>query len=160
MTLRLVLPDPESTEELARQIVAALPEVPKGWLIQLEGERGSGKSTLARAMLRHYGHAGSVPSPTYTLVEPYSFPGFIAYHFDLYRIADGGELEFLGWSVLDNGLRLVDWPERVPDLYAGSDVLIALSYAEQGRVAELSAESERGAELLRSLAGLSVSYQP
>jgi len=160
VTIRLVLPDPGATEELARQIVAALPEVPNGWLILLEGELGSGKSTLARAMLRDFGHAGPVPSPTYTLVEPYSFRGFSVYHIDLYRIVDGGELEFLGWSDLDNGLRLVEWPERVPDLYAASDLLISLSYAEQGRVAELSAQNKRGAELLRSLPGLSVSYRP
>lgn len=155
-----MLPDPEATEDLARQIVAALPAVPHGWLILLEGELGSGKSTLVRAMLRDFGHSGPVPSPTYTLVEPYSFQDFRAYHIDLYRIADGGELEFLGWSDLDNGLRLVEWPERVPDLYAASDVLISLGYAEQGRVAELSAQSKRGAELLQSLPETSLSYQP
>ncbi|MGI9205520.1 MAG: tRNA (adenosine(37)-N6)-threonylcarbamoyltransferase complex ATPase subunit type 1 TsaE, partial [Woeseiaceae bacterium] len=56
MTLTVTLPDSESTEALARQIVAALPEKPAGWLILLEGELGSGKSTLARALLRDYGH--------------------------------------------------------------------------------------------------------
>ena len=160
MTVRLALPDPESTDTLAHQVVAALPEAPNGWLILLEGELGSGKSTLARAMLRDYGHEGPVPSPTYTLVEPYSFQDFNAYHIDLYRIADTSELEFLGWSDLDEGLRLVEWPERAPGLYAAADVLISLSYAGQGRVAELSAQSTRGAELLRSLPDLSVSYQP
>ena len=160
MTFAVSLPDPEATETLARQVAAALPEIPAGWLILLEGELGSGKSTFARALLRAYGHEGPVPSPTYTLVEPYSLPGFDAYHIDLYRIADDGELEFLGWSDLDNGLRLVEWPARVPHLYAGSDLLVSLSYAAEGRLAELSASSERGAELIRNLPDYSTSYQP
>lgn len=160
MTFAVSLPDPEATASLARQVVAALPEIPAGWLILLEGELGSGKSTFARALLRAYGHEGAVPSPTYTLVEPYSLPGFDVYHIDLYRIADDGELEFLGWSDLDNGLRLVEWPARVPDLYAGSDLLVSLSYAEEGRLAELSASSERGEELIRNLPDYSTSYQP
>lgn len=160
MTVRLALPDPESTEALAHQVVKALPEAPNGWLILLEGELGSGKSTLARAMLRDYGYEGPVPSPTYTLIEPYSFQEFNAYHIDLYRIADASELEFLGWSDLDGGLRLVEWPERAPGLYAAADLLISLSYADQGRAAELSAQSERGRELIRSLPGFSTSYQP
>jgi len=160
VTVKVTLPDQESTELLARQVVAALPDIPAGWLILLEGELGSGKSTFARAMLRDYGHQGPVPSPTYTLVEPYSLPGFDAYHIDLYRIADGGELEFLGWSDLENGLRLVEWPARVPHLYAGSDLLITLKHADRGRLAELSAQSERGQELIRNLPGLSTSYRP
>ncbi len=160
MTVKVTLPDQESTELLARQIVAALPDLPAGWLVLLEGELGSGKSTFARAVLREYGYPGPVPSPTYTLVEPYSLPGFDAYHIDLYRIADGGELEFLGWSDLENGLRLVEWPARVPQLYAGSDLLLTLKYADQGRLAELSAQSERGEELIRNLPGLSTSYRP
>ena len=160
MTVKVTLPDQESTELLARQIVAALPDLPAGWLVLLEGELGSGKSTFARAVLREYGYPGPVPSPTYTLVEPYSLPGFDAYHIDLYRIADGGELEFLGWSDLENGLRLVEWPARVPHLYAGSDLLITLKHADRGRLAELSAQSERGQELIRNLPGLSTSYRP
>lgn len=157
MTFRLALPDPESTEALAHQLVEALPAVPKGWLILLEGELGSGKSTFARAMLRDYGHEGPVPSPTFTLVEPYNFPDFNAYHIDLYRVADGGELEFLGWSDLDGGLRLIEWPERAPGLYGLSDLLISLSYNGQGRAAELSGQSERGVELIRRLSGFSTS---
>ena len=52
-------------------------------------------STLARAMLRAYGHEGAVPSPTYTLVEPYSISGKNIYHVDLYRVSDEEELRYL-----------------------------------------------------------------
>ncbi len=110
----LFLPDLEATERFAARLVAVLPTRLEGWTILLQGELGSGKSSLARAMLHSMGHSGAVPSPTYTLVEPYKLPQVTLYHIDLYRIADQEELEFLGWSDLDDGLRLVEWPERVP----------------------------------------------
>lgn len=141
----LSLPDPESTGSLARQLVNALPANPRGWVILLQGELGSGKSTLARAMLRSLGHEGSVPSPTYTLVEPYEFPGFSVYHIDLYRISDPEELEFLGWSDLSEGLRLIEWPERIPGLNELGDIVVRLSYEGSGRAAELAGLSDRGA---------------
>jgi tRNA threonylcarbamoyladenosine biosynthesis protein TsaE len=145
------LADQDATGQLARQLAKALPEIPCGWVILLQGELGSGKSTLARAMLRSMGHSGSVPSPTYTLVEPYEFPKYCVYHIDLYRIADPDELEFLGWSDLADGLRLVEWPERIPDLQAVADVLIELGYEGSGRVAELTGLSERGARLVKAV---------
>ena len=144
----LSLPDPESTGDLARQLVNALPANPRGWVILLQGELGSGKSTLARAMLRSLGHEGSVPSPTYTLVEPYEFPEFSVYHIDLYRIADSEELDYLGWSDLEDGLRIIEWPERVPGLLEQADVLIQLRYDGAGRAAELTAMTDRGEQFL------------
>ena len=80
------LPDAAATEALGGALAQALPADSRGFCILLQGELGSGKSTLARAMLRGLGHDGAVPSPTYTLVEPYSFRDYIAYHIDLYRI--------------------------------------------------------------------------
>ena len=80
MIFETTLPDEMATVELAGQLVAALPEPPGNWLIALQGELGAGKSTFARAMLRRYGHDGPVPSPTYTLVEPYEFHDFFIYH--------------------------------------------------------------------------------
>lgn len=152
LTRAIALPGPESTRELAEKLVRALPPDPGGWSVLLSGELGSGKSTLARAMLRFFGHSGPVPSPTYTLVEPYEFSGFTVYHIDLYRICAEDELEFLGWSDLADGLRLVEWPDRVPTLQAQGDVAITLSYAGSGRSAELTGLSGRGAALVAALA--------
>ena len=152
MSRFLDLPEPSATEDLAAAIARALPERPQGWMILLQGELGSGKSTLARAMLRELGHKGAVPSPTYTLVEPYRLPESVVYHIDLYRISDAEELEFLGWSDLEDGLRIVEWPERVPELLARGDLLVRLEYAGNGRRAELLGLSARGDELLARVA--------
>jgi len=149
MTLHLV--DAEATAALAGQLNAVLPADTAGWTVLLEGELGAGKSTFARALIKAMGHNGTVPSPTYTLVEPYQLPGRIVYHVDLYRIADEEELRYLGWTELEDGFRLVEWPDRAPGLMAAADLRLELSYAESGRDARLEGLSERGKALIRQI---------
>jgi tRNA threonylcarbamoyladenosine biosynthesis protein TsaE len=144
----LELPHAPATEALGRRLASRLPLDTRGWMILLQGELGSGKSTLARAMLRGLGHEDAVPSPTYTLVEPYEIGGRVVYHVDLYRLSDDRELAFLGWDDLDDGLMLVEWPERVISLAGRADLRVTLRYSGSGRVAELEALSARGAALL------------
>jgi len=151
LTRVLPLADAAATARLGVRLAAALPANYAGWLILLQGDLGAGKSTLARALLHALGHEGAVPSPTYTLVEPYELPRGTVYHVDLYRVASTAELEFLGWSELREGLVLVEWPERVPALDAGADLRICLDYDGDGRQARLAALSTRGAACLEAL---------
>jgi tRNA threonylcarbamoyladenosine biosynthesis protein TsaE len=116
-------------------------------MILLKGELGAGKSTLARSLLRSLGFDGTVPSPTYTLVEPYEIGERLVYHIDLYRISGEGELPYLGWTDLRQGLMLVEWPERVPALAAQADLQIELEFDGNGRRAEVLALSDRAAGL-------------
>jgi len=148
----LNLPDPEATASLATALTGALPTDAGGWTILLQGELGAGKSTFARAMLRSLGHEGLVPSPTYTLVEPYTLAAYSVYHIDLYRITCADELEFLGWSDLQDGLKLVEWPERAPRLLKLADIQIELRYEDEGRAADLKGLSERGSKVLAGVA--------
>lgn len=145
------LGDTAATEKLGEDLAASLPKDPSGWMILLQGELGAGKSTLAQSMIHALGHEGSVPSPTYTLVEPYQIGDKTVYHVDLYRIEDVSELEFLGWSDLRDGLLLIEWPERVEGLTGQGDVLISLRYQGEGRNAEISGISERGREMLQAV---------
>jgi len=149
--MKLFLGDAEATAALAERLNDVLPVDTAGWTLLLEGELGAGKSTFARALIHAMGHRGAVPSPTYTLVEPYELPGRTVYHVDLYRVSDEEELRYLGWAEIDDGMRLVEWPERAPELLASADLQLELSYAESGRNAEFSGLSARGAELLRQL---------
>lgn len=151
MKMTVSMSDAAMTDLLAQQLVSALPADASGWIILLQGELGSGKSTIARAMLRALGYSGSVPSPTYTLVEPYALDAYPVYHIDLYRIVTSDELDFLGWSDLEDGLRLIEWPERVPSLAEIADVSIKLSFAGDGRAAALGAHTERGQAMLARL---------
>lgn len=151
LILKRELPDPTATERFAQQLAAALPQDAAGWMILLQGELGAGKSSVARAMLHALGHTGTVPSPTYTLVEPYKLARYSVYHIDLYRISTSDELEFLGWSDLHDGLMLVEWPERVTGLAQDADIRVALSYAGDGREVELFALSDRGQAILSAI---------
>ena len=149
--IELDLPEVESSVRLGKAIAGSLPADAGGWMLLLRGELGAGKSTVARSILSALGHAGPVPSPTYTLVEPYEVPGFTVYHIDLYRISDAAELQYLGFDELDTGLRLVEWPERAPALEDAADLDVALRYAGLARRAEIRALSGRAAAVLSSL---------
>ena len=101
--MSVFLPDEGATEALAERLAAALPGQTAGLTLLLRGDLGAGKSTFARALIRSLGHSGPVPSPTYTLVEPYDLPGGMVYHVDLYRVSSEDELRYLGWTELDEG---------------------------------------------------------
>jgi tRNA threonylcarbamoyladenosine biosynthesis protein TsaE len=142
--VNLYLADPAATDAFARQILSFLPADTSGWTVLLEGELGAGKSTFARALIIAMGHTGPVPSPTYTLVEPYQLSDRTIYHIDLYRISSGEELRYLGWAEFDDGLRLVEWPDRLPGLAEQADLRITLTYEGEGRRADIEGLSERG----------------
>ena len=144
--MSLFLPDEGATEALARQLARALPPRTAGLTLLLQGDLGAGKSTFARALIRSLGHSGAVPSPTYTLVEPYDLPGGTVYHVDLYRVSDEEELRYLGWTELDEGFRIVEWPDRAPGIRAGADISVEFDYEAPGRrvrIEGLSPEGER-----------------
>ena len=146
--MKAALPDEGATEALARRLAAALPERTAGLTLLLQGDLGAGKSTFARALIRSLGHSGAVPSPTYTLVEPYDLPGGMVYHVDLYRVSSEEELRYLGWTELDEGFRIVEWPERAPGIAARADIRVELGYDDPGRCAGIEALSPDGEAIL------------
>ena len=141
--MRRHLPNEAATIAFGQEVLEALPEDLAGWTLLLSGELGAGKSTFARALIRAAGHTGAVPSPTYTLVEPYSLPRGNIYHVDLYRVSDEEELRYLGWNELDNGCRIVEWPDRAPGLVEQADLSIVFTYAGDGREVEVRALTDR-----------------
>ncbi|HJR72063.1 MAG TPA: tRNA (adenosine(37)-N6)-threonylcarbamoyltransferase complex ATPase subunit type 1 TsaE [Luteimonas sp.] len=148
--MRLFLADAEATEMLGRALAATRPG---DAVVHLHGDLGAGKSTLARAMLRGLGVEGAIRSPTYTLVERYPLAdGREALHLDLYRIADAGELEFLGLDGADIGLWLIEWPERGVGALPQADLRVDLEVAQTGRNVSLVAETEIGGRWLEGLA--------
>lgn len=136
------LPDPDATVRLGALLAATRP--PHA-VVYLRGDLGAGKSSLARALLRALGVEGTIRSPTYTLVERYPLPtGGEAWHLDLYRIADAGELDYLGLDSDEVALWLVEWPDRGAGALPSPDLVIRLEVDGDGRQAELVASSPVG----------------
>ena len=147
---RWSLPDEAATARLGVRLASVLEE---GIVLYLHGPLGAGKTSFARALLGASGVGERIKSPTYSLVEGYAAGTRPAWHLDLYRIADPGELEWLGLDALSDpaALVLVEWPERGRGALPPADLELHLAYADGGRDARLQAVTPRGARLLQRL---------
>ena len=127
--------------------------------VYLLGDLGVGKTTLSRGLIRAAGYNGAVKSPTYTLVEPYDLASGLIYHFDLYRLSDPFELEFLGVEhYFDDGLLcLIEWPSKGVGFIPPADIAITLAEGDQQAIGQhqyerrmltMAAESELGIAVL------------
>ena len=139
--MKAILANEQETLALGAKLANELPE--KG-IVFLHGTLGAGKTTLVRGILMQLGHIGSTKSPTYTIVEPYSIRSYNGnsrkvYHFDLYRLSDAEELEYMGIrDYLDeNALCFIEWPENGEGFLPKADFEVKLSYFGEERKVEL-----------------------
>jgi len=104
-------------------------------VIWLQGDLGAGKTAFARSLIHALGYKGRVKSPTYGLLEQYQIGSMQVLHMDLYRIADPGELEFLGLPDLldEQTILLIEWPDKGGQWLPKPDFIFEFSYASTGR---------------------------
>lgn len=123
----MILDDEAATARLGARLAS---RVRPGDVITLSGPLGVGKTALARGFLAALGHEDEVPSPSFSIVQPYEDLDPPVWHVDLYRIEDPSELEELGLDAAAHAVLLVEWPERAgawPDALA-----LSLDFGQDG----------------------------
>ncbi len=148
---QLTIANEEQTARFATDVAALCQQ---GGILYLQGDLGAGKTTFTRYLLRALGHQGNVKSPTYTLVESYNLPFLQAFHFDLYRLHDPEELEFMGIRdyFAPEHLCIVEWPNRGAPLLPPADLMVELRrVSDEERIALLTAGTAKGQRWLQVL---------
>ena len=137
----------------ADSMASVVRQVPEVHQIHLVGDLGAGKTTFSRGFIQGFGYQGRVKSPTYTLVEPYDVGSLTIFHFDLYRLADPEELEFIGIRDYSAGhsLSLIEWPAKGASLLPPFDIQITIEFTEQGRSIVVKGGNAAGNRLIRLL---------
>ena len=148
----IALPDVQYSEALAVRLAACLAAP---LVLTFSGEIGAGKTTFIRAMLRALGVKSAIKSPTFSLLESYQCQHLQVHHFDLYRIHDETELEYIGFRdyFLADAICCIEWPERASHSLDFVDVNFAFTIDGSGRLLTLSATSAPGELILSYLTG-------
>ena len=144
------------TEQVSRDIAARMATCLVAPLVlTFSGEIGSGKTTMIRALLRSLGVSSAIKSPTFSILESYQTPKCLIHHFDLYRINDENELDYIGFRdyFTDNSICCIEWPERVVNFNVWTDLGVSLKIKGAGREMQINAFRPAGAAMLSCLAG-------
>jgi len=140
--MKITLSNEQETECLGSELWRILPEK---CLVFLHGDLGAGKTTLTRGVLRAAGHKGAVKSPTYTLVEEYDVAERIVFHFDLYRVKDPEELEWIGIRdyLEQQSLCFIEWAEQGKGFLPQPDIELSIAVEGEARVVKIDVISEK-----------------
>ena len=106
---------PEETESFGRQFAG---NIKPGDVLALTGDLGSGKTQFVKGLGAGLGSTTTATSPTFTLIHEYSGGQLPIYHFDFFRVEDRQAAERLGLDeyFFGNGVSVIEWADRFPDL--------------------------------------------
>ncbi|TAL62040.1 MAG: tRNA (adenosine(37)-N6)-threonylcarbamoyltransferase complex ATPase subunit type 1 TsaE [Legionella sp.] len=133
---------------LAQCLVAPL-------VLAFSGAIGAGKTTIIRAMLKNKGIKSAIKSPTFSLVESYQCADVQLHHFDLYRLNNAAELDYLGFRdyFTEQSICCIEWAEHAGRALPNVDIRFKLSIKGAGREMQIEALSAAGEKMIACLAG-------
>ncbi len=126
-----------------------------GDIVALTGELGAGKTCLTKGIAIGLGVLESYPitSPTFTLINEYQGK-LTLYHFDLYRLKGLHEMEDLGYEeyLFGEGVCVIEWAEKIKDLFLDSMVSVSLKYLDENRrEISITGDGDRMAQIINAL---------
>jgi tRNA threonylcarbamoyladenosine biosynthesis protein TsaE len=157
---KFTLVDEQATIHLARALADACVHsdaINRGVVVYLEGDLGAGKSFFSRAFIQNFLPGQKVKSPTYTIVESYNASKVTIHHFDLYRLCDPEELEYLAIRDLLVGhyVALVEWPQKGSPLFPDADIVIEMQHPEgfhsEDRTVDIEANTALGRAIFEQM---------
>jgi len=127
-----------------------------GDVLALVGDLGAGKTCLTRGLAAGLGIDEPVTSPTFILVAEYTTAaGFPLYHADCYRLEHAAsEAQSIGLDelLLDDGVAVVEWAERIEPLLPPDHLRITLVVLDDThRELIFAPHGTRAAELARRI---------
>jgi tRNA threonylcarbamoyladenosine biosynthesis protein TsaE len=125
----MILRDEDATVRLGARLAGL---ARRGDVIALSGSLGVGKTALARGFMAGLGHEGEVPSPSFSIVQPYEALDPPVWHVDLYRIEHMSEIDELGLDSAADAVLVVEWPERAGDGAWPQALALSLDFGQDG----------------------------
>lgn len=130
MTERFVSNGTAETEAIAERFAARLKP---GDGVLYNGEMGAGKTYFTKGIVKHFGIAEEVTSPTFALINEY-YGRVNIFHFDLFRVSDFDELYAIGfYDYFDrDGILCIEWSENIPEIADEFETAYRVSIVKTG----------------------------
>jgi|SRR3989344_939536 len=119
-------------------------------ILALKGDLGAGKTTFLQGFAKGLGITEVINSPTFIIMKKFKIPTKTIlkkrrssvlryeffYHFDLYRLENQKDLEFLHFKEIisdPKNIVAVEWPEKIAGILPKNTISINFNHLEEGK---------------------------
>ncbi|MDJ1305169.1 MAG: tRNA (adenosine(37)-N6)-threonylcarbamoyltransferase complex ATPase subunit type 1 TsaE [Candidatus Midichloria sp.] len=106
-------------------------KVKRGTVVCLFGNLGAGKTTFSKALIKELTGNEEATSPTFNIIQTYEGKNNHVSHFDLYRIKNLEELNYIGLNeALDSSISIIEWPEIAANMLPGDAIKVYINFTD------------------------------